>query len=137
VEVQFMGSVSTNPAITNLLQTISSAQSPVLSSPAVISSLENAPPQDIIQISDAATQMEGIDAEFGITPTPTDTVASDLSNVLSTLTTPATASSSSSATTAPSGAQQLATYQAALQEADTDALFGTGTSNSLSTPVFG
>jgi hypothetical protein len=136
-----MGSVSSaNPAITNLLQTIGSAQSPVLSSPAVISSLENAPPADIIQISTAATQIAGIDAEFGITPTPTDTVATDLSNALSALTsqsTASTSSSSSSTTTSTSAAQQLATYQAAQQEADTDALFGAGTTSSLSTPIFG
>lgn len=128
-----MGSVSSsNPAITNLLQTISSAQSPVLSSPAVISSLENAPPADIIQISTAATEMSGLDAEFGITPTPTDTAGTDLSNVLSTLA-PSQTTGSTPATTA----QQLATYQSAVQEADTQALFGTGTTTGLSAPVFG
>jgi hypothetical protein len=131
MEVQFMGSVS-SPAITNLLQTISSAQSPVLSSPAVISSLENAPPADIIQISTAATQMAGIDAEFGITPTPTDTADTDLSNVLSALA-PSQTTGSTSATTA----QQLATYESAVQEADTQALFGAGTTTGLSDPVFG
>src|SRR5579883_3198719 len=108
-----MGSVSSsNPAITNLLQTISSAQSPVLSSPAVISSLENAPPADIIQISTAATQMAGIDAEFGITPTPTDTEGADWNNVLSALT-PSQTTGSTPATIA----QQLATYQSDVQEA--------------------
>jgi hypothetical protein len=133
MEVQFMGSVSSpNPAITNLLQTISSAQSPVLSSPAVISSLESAPPADIIQISTAATQLAGIDAEFGITPTPTDTETTDLNDVLSALA-PSQTAGSSSATTA----QQLATYQAAVQEADTQTLFGSGTTAGLSTPVFG
>ena len=132
-----MGLVSSpNPAITSLFQTISSAGSPVLSSPSVVSSLENAPPADIIQIGTAATQMEGIDAEFGITPTPTDTEAADLSNVLSALS-PTQTASSSSATANTSTAQQLATYQAAVQEADTQALFGTGTTTSLSEPVFG
>lgn len=132
-----MGSVSSpNPAITNLLQTISSAGSPLLSSPAVVSSLENAPPADIIQISDAATQMEGIDAEFGITtPTPSDTEATDLNSVLSALS-PSQSGSSSSATASTSTADQLATYQSAVQEADTQALFGTGTTSSLSDPVF-
>jgi hypothetical protein len=133
MEVQLMGSVSSsNPAITNLLQTISSAQSPVLSSPAVISSLENAPPADIIQISTAATQLAGIDAEFGITPSPTDTEDTDLSNVLSALA-PSQTAGSTPATTA----QQLATYQAAVQEADTQSLLGTGTTAGLSDPVFG
>jgi hypothetical protein len=128
-----MGSVSSpNPVITNLLQTISSAQSPVLSSPSVISSLENAPPADIIQISTAATQLAGIDAEFGITPTPSDTEATDLNNVLSALVPSQTAGSSSSTT-----AQGLATYQAAVQEADTQAILGTGTSTGLADPVFG
>jgi hypothetical protein len=133
MEVQFMGSVSSpNPAITNLLQTISSAQSPVLSSPAVVSSLENAPPADVIQISTAAAQLAGIDAEFGVTPTPTDAEATDLNNVLSSLA-PSENAGSSSAT----AAQQLATYQAAVQEADTQALFGTGTAPGPSNPVFG
>jgi hypothetical protein len=128
-----MGSVSSsNPAITNLLQTISSAQSPVLSSPAVISSLENAPPADIIQISTAATEMAGIDAEFGITPTPTDTEDTDLNSVLSDLA-PSQTTGSTQATTA----QQLNTYQSAVQEADTQAILGTGTTTGLSAPVFG
>jgi hypothetical protein len=133
LEVQFMGSVSSpNPAITNLLQTISSAQSPVLSSPAVISSLENAPPADIIQISTAATQLAGIDAEFGITPTPTDTEDTDLNNVLSAL-----APSQTTGSTPATSAQQLASYQSAVQAADTQALLGTGTTTGLSDPVFG
>jgi hypothetical protein len=128
-----MGSVaSSNPAITNLLQTISSAQSPVLSSPAVISSLENGPPADIIQISTAATEMAGIDAEFGITPTPTDTEDTDLNNVLSAL-----APSQTTASTPATTDQQLATYQSAVQEADTQSLLGTGTTAGLSAPVFG
>lgn len=128
-----MGAVSSSsPAITNLLQTISSAQSPVLSSPAVISSLENAPPADIIQISTAATQLAGIDAEFGITPTSTDTADTDLTNVFSAL-----ASSQTTGSTLATPAQQLATYQSAVQEADTQALLGTGTTTGLSAPVFG
>jgi hypothetical protein len=132
-----MGSVSSpNPAIANLLQTISAAEPSILSSPSVVSSLENAPPADIIQISTAATQMAGLDAEFGITPTPTDTEATDLNNVLSALAPSQTASSSSS-TANTSAAQQLATYQSAVQEADTQALLGTGTTTGLSTPIFG
>jgi hypothetical protein len=127
-----MGSVSSpNPAITNLLQTISAAEPSILSSPSIVSSLENAPPADIIQISTAATQLAGLNAEFGIAPTPTDTEATDLNNVLTALTPWQTASSSTTTT------QQLATYQAAVQEADTQSLLGTGTATGLSTPVFG
>jgi hypothetical protein len=134
-----MGSVSSpNPAISNLLQTIASTEPSLLSSPSVVSSLENAPPADIIQISTAATQMAGLDAEFGISPTPTDTEAADLNNVLSALAPSQTAAgSSSSASANTSTAQQLATYQAAVQEADTQALLGTGTTTGLSEPVFG
>jgi len=62
-----MGSVSsTNPGLQNLLQTLSNLNSPVLSSPVVTSALQKAPAADIVQLSVAATQLEGVDAMFGI-----------------------------------------------------------------------
>ena len=62
-----MGSVSSaNPGLQNLLQTLSNLNSPVLSSPAVTSALQTASPADIVQLSEAATQLEGVDAMFGI-----------------------------------------------------------------------
>jgi hypothetical protein len=61
-----MGSVSTiNPGVASLLQTLSNV-SPALSSPAVQSALENASPQDVVQLSEAATQLESVDAMFGV-----------------------------------------------------------------------
>jgi hypothetical protein len=61
-----MGSVSSiNPATAELLQTLSNLGSPVASSPAAVSALENAPPADIVQLSVATTQLEGMEAMFG------------------------------------------------------------------------
>jgi len=62
-----MGSVSsTNPGLTNLLQTLSNLNSPVLSSPAVTSALKKASPVDIVQLSVAANQLQSVDAMFGL-----------------------------------------------------------------------
>lgn len=62
-----MASVSaTNPGVADLLQTLSNIDSPVVSSPAAIAALEKAPPTDIVQLSEAAMQLEGLDAMFGI-----------------------------------------------------------------------
>ena len=62
-----MSSVSsTNSVLTNLLQTLSNAGSPVASSPAVLAALQKASPGDLVQLSAAATQLESVDAIFGI-----------------------------------------------------------------------
>jgi hypothetical protein len=62
-----MSSVSSvNPGVANLLQTLSNIDSPVLSSQAAVSALENAPAGDIVKLSAAATQLAGMDAIFGI-----------------------------------------------------------------------
>jgi hypothetical protein len=62
-----MGSISsTNPGLTDLLQTLSSADPSLLSSPSVTSALENASPSDIVQLSDAAIQLQSVDAMFGM-----------------------------------------------------------------------
>jgi hypothetical protein len=61
-----MGSIpAVNPATAELLQTLSNLGSPVMSSPAAVSALENAPPGDIVQLSVATTELEGMDAMFG------------------------------------------------------------------------
>jgi hypothetical protein len=61
-----VGSISSvNPGTAELLQTLSNLGSPVMSSPAMVSALESAPPGDIVQLSMATTQMEGMDAMFG------------------------------------------------------------------------
>ncbi len=61
-----MGAISsTNPGLTDLLQTLSNVDPTVLSSPAVTSALENASPSDIVQLSDAAVQLQNVEAMFG------------------------------------------------------------------------
>jgi hypothetical protein len=62
-----MSSVSSvNPGVTDLLQTLSSLNLPVLSSAGVTSALENAPTADIVQLSMAATELQNVDAMFGL-----------------------------------------------------------------------
>jgi hypothetical protein len=62
-----MGSVSsTNPGITALLQTLSTLNSPVMSSPGTLSALESASPSDIVSLSDAASQLQGMSELFGL-----------------------------------------------------------------------
>jgi hypothetical protein len=62
-----MGSVSpVNPGVADLLQTLTDLNSPVMSSPAAVSALEKAPPSDIVQLSDSAAQLEGVDELFGV-----------------------------------------------------------------------
>ena len=61
-----MGSISsTNPGLTDLFQTLSSADPSLLSTPGVTTALENASPSDIVQLSDAAVQLQSVDAMFG------------------------------------------------------------------------
>jgi len=128
-----MGSVSSlNPGVANLLQTLSNVNSPVLSSPAVTSALENAPTTDIVQLSQLATQLENVDMLFGIPNSSADSSTATLSSLLATLESPQTAPSAptvpeSSSTTSSTSTEagQLASYQAALQSAETQTLFGT------------
>jgi hypothetical protein len=77
-----MGSITpTNPASSNatnnglsdLLQTLTSENSPLLStlsSPSVQKALEAAPASDIVEISAEARQLQSVDALFGISNTP-------------------------------------------------------------------
>jgi midasin (ATPase involved in ribosome maturation) len=115
-----MGSVaSTNSGLSDLLQTLSNENSPLLatiSSPTIEAALQNAPAGDIAQISDEALQLQVADEIFGnstTSSTPSDSLFSEL-------TSGATGSSSSTAS-APSLADQLAAYQsnAQIQEAQT------------------
>jgi hypothetical protein len=77
-----MGTIaSTNPALSSLLQTLTSASpepSSALSSPAVESALQNAPASDLVQLSDEALQLQTAHLLFGTS------AASDASNPLST-----------------------------------------------------
>lgn len=61
-----MGSVSsTNPGLTNLLQTLSNVDSPLLSSQSAVKAIENSSPADIVKLSTAATQLQEVSAIFG------------------------------------------------------------------------
>jgi hypothetical protein len=57
---------SINPGLADLLQTLANIDSPVVSSPAAVSALEKASPTDLVQLSEAAMQLQGLDAMFGI-----------------------------------------------------------------------
>lgn len=131
-----MGSVSSlNPGIADLLQTLTNLNSPVMSSKAAVSALESAPPADIVQLSVAATQLQSVDAMFGISTSPT----TDMSSTLASLEGSATGSSgtaASSVLSTASPADQLANYEQTLQAQVTQGLFGAGTTASLSGTLF-
>ena len=127
-----MGSVSSvNPGVTDLLQTLSSLNLPVLSSAGVTSALENAPTADIVQMSMAATELEGVDAMFGIS---NGSNAGDL--LTGSAGTTATAQLLSAATANASSADQLTNDQAALQLTEAQGLFGSGATGSLTGSLF-
>src|SRR5580658_1482412 len=121
-----MGSVaSTNSGLSDLLQTLSNENSPLLStltSPTVEAALQNAPASDIAEISEQAQQLQIADAIFGESSpssTPSDSLFSELTSADSS----ATAGSSSS-TSAASLAEQLAAYQSNSQIQEAQTLLG-------------
>jgi hypothetical protein len=79
-----MASVSSvNPGLSDLLQNLANLDSPVVSSPAAVAALEKAPPADIVQLSEAAMQLEGLDEMFGIqNGGQSDSGATSLENLL-------------------------------------------------------
>ncbi len=124
-----MGSVSsTNAGLSDLLQTLTNENSPLastFSSPAVEKALENAPPADIVQLSDQAVQLQVTDALFGDTNTsssPSDSLFSTLAAIDSSTT--GSTNGTTSSTTGSSLADQLAAYQGSSQLQQTDALLG-------------
>ena len=130
-----MGSVSStlNPGVADLLQSLANVNSPVMNSPAVVSALEKAPASDIVQLSAEATQLQGVDALFGISGTS----ATSNTDALFGITTPTSSTTSvlqalESAGATVSPTDQAANDQATLQAELTSGLFGTGTNNSLS-----
>ena len=128
-----MGSVSSslNPGVADLLQSLTNVNSPVASSPTLVSALEKAPASDIVQLSAEATQLESVDALFGIS-SPT---ASSVSNMDTLFGLPAQSASSTNnilqamenagATLSPT--EQAASDQATLQSQLTQGLFDNGT----------
>lgn len=127
-----MGSVaSTNSGLSDLLQTLSNENSPLLSTlstPTVEAALQNAPARDIAEISEEAQQLQIADAIFGdssastsgaASGTPSDSLFSELTSADSS----ATAGSSSS-TSAASLVEQLAAYQSNSQIQEAQTLLG-------------
>ncbi|MGO9095130.1 MAG: hypothetical protein ACLQGV_07890 [Bryobacteraceae bacterium] len=140
-----MGSVSSlSPGITDLFQTLSNMSSSPLSSMVTTSMLKNASTTDIVQLSVAATQLEGMNELFGASnsssSTPANSLNGFLENIQADLTAaasgaaqPATgASSASAASTAASSTSQLANDQTAVQGAMMDELLNAGSTSSLS-----
>ncbi|MGP8245757.1 MAG: hypothetical protein ACLQVN_14720 [Bryobacteraceae bacterium] len=125
-----MSSVSSiNPGVADLIQNLSNLGSPVVSSAAGISALENASPADLVQLSTAATQLEGVDAMFEIsTGSNAGASGTNLEDLLAgAVESAATASTGADSPTA-LPADQLANYQTTLQASETQALLGGGAS---------
>jgi hypothetical protein len=138
-----MGSVSSaNPGLAYLMQALSNDNSPVLSSPSLVSALQNASPADVVQLSISATELEGVDALFGTANSSSNSSNNDLSSVMLSLENAlAGTSASSSAAAQPtssviSPADQLANYQSAFQSTELDSLLGTGSAGGLSPSLF-
>lgn len=128
-----MSSVSSvNPGVADVLQTLSNLDSPIASSQSVVSALEKASPADIVQLSNAATQLQNVDVLFGV-PAPTSTSSTE-NNLLESLLSGGTGASASSSTTTPatsteSTAQQLLSAQASQQTSEIDDLLGVNPEN--------
>jgi hypothetical protein len=128
-----MSTVAVNPGVAALLQILSNAGAPSLSSAlsttSIQSALQAASPADIAQLSDQAVQLQVANSLFANT-SPSQTVfsASSLSNSNVALENLLTNLYSPTPTTPPSStasaASQIATYQSQLQNEQLQALFG-------------
>ncbi|HTS47505.1 MAG TPA: hypothetical protein VMH05_06150 [Bryobacteraceae bacterium] len=89
-----MGSISSaNPSLTSLLQTLSSIDTSLVSSPSVAAALQGAlqkaSPADVVQLSAAANQLENVGLMFGQATGPSDSSdTTDLTNLFASLETP-------------------------------------------------
>lgn len=127
-----MGSVSsTNPGVANLLQTLANVNSPVLSSPAAVTALQNASPADVVQLSDAATELQTVDEMFGASTGSTGS-GSSTANVFANLDSSLLASAPGASTT---GTPSAANFQTEFQSAENQALFGGGASGNSPTSL--
>jgi len=133
-----MGSVaSTNSGLSDLLQTLTNENSPLLStlsSPAVEAALQNAPASDIAEISQQALQLQVTDALFGdsnSSSSSSDNLFSELASINSTATGGTSSSSSGS-----SLADQLSAYQGNLQTQEAQTLLGINTPTNPSSSLF-
>jgi len=141
-----MGSVaSTNPASSNasnnngladLMQTLTSENSPLLStlsSANVQTALANAPTSDIVEISEQAQQLQSVDALFGISSTSNSSSDSLFSALADIGSSQGSSASASNLNTGSSLTDQLAAYQSNQQTQETQTLLGltpSGTTNS-------
>jgi len=132
------GTSSTNNGLSDLMQTLTNENSPLLSTlsaPNIQSALEKAPASDIVEISEQAQQLQSVDALFGISNTAStsnDSLFSALADIGSS---ESSTASGSSSTTGSSLADQLAAYQGNMQTQEAQTLLGvtpsTTTPNSL------
>lgn len=124
---------SLNPAIANLLENLTAINSPLMQSPQALAALENASPQDIVQLSTEATQIEGLNAMFGIGPDSSSSASDSLlsaiyqppADAVSNLENPGTGASTATSNSTQYLANALATYQQNMQATQMDALFAT------------
>jgi hypothetical protein len=129
---------TTNNGLSDLLQTLSNENSPLLStlsSPGVESALENAPTSDIVEISEQAQQLQSVDALFGLSSTSnssTDSLFTALADVGSNTGSPA----ASSLNTGSSLADQLAAYQGNLQTQEAQTLLGINPTTNTNSSLF-
>jgi hypothetical protein len=105
-----------------------------MSSPGTVSALESASPSDIVALSDAATQLQGVSELFGLPDgLSASGSASSLSYLLAgSLTADSAQNTPSTSSTAPpptssSATDQLSNYQATLQGEQPQGLLGSGT----------
>jgi len=128
---------SLNPGVANLLQTLTNVKSPIMNSPAAVSALEKAPASDIVQLSETAAQLQGMNALFGLNTTPAPTSTETLFGISPTpSTTNPILQAIENADGTVSAADQAANDQLAVQSAQGQGLFGTGTNNTLTGLLF-
>ena len=136
-----MASVSSiNPGLSDLLQSLANIDSPVVSSPAAITALEKVSPTDLVQLSEAAVQLKGLNEMFGIqNGIQNGSGATNLENLLNgavsaSVTSPgeANAPASSMTSSTPSLADQLAGYRLTSQISEVQTLFDPGAAGGFS-----
>lgn len=76
---------SINAGLASLLQNLTNIGSPLASSPTIVAALQKASPGDIVQLSAEATQLESVNAIFGIPDPGTTTGSSTADPLLSAL----------------------------------------------------
>jgi hypothetical protein len=108
-----------NPGLNDVLQSLSSLNSPIVSSPTTVSALEKAYTSDIVALSSATDELAGVNALFfGASDESSSTSNGTLASFLSDLPSNATPG------------EQLAAYQNSSQASQVDTLLGLGSGTS-------